>query len=144
VTRSVAPIAAETRGLSFPLYPNNRLLIGPSRLRPQFRVFQHDRSRQTFGRRLDYVCFTPRNGHRRCDVFARNVALAIRARITAEAGLNSSVGISHNKFLAKLAALIAHGTFLVSAGSQGDLARDSAIASPAGWTLTKSPSEEPA
>ena len=33
---------------------------------------------------------------------------------------------------------------LVSAGSQGDLARDSAFASPAGWTLTKSPSEEPA
>jgi len=32
---------------------------------------------------------------------------------------------------------------LVSAGSQGDLARDSSFASPAGWTLTKSPSEEP-
>jgi hypothetical protein len=32
----------------------------------------------------------------------------------------------------------------VSAGSQGDLARDSEFASPAGWTLPKSPSEEPA
>jgi DNA polymerase IV len=34
---------------------------------------------------------------------ARDVALAIRARINAETGLNASAGISHNKFLAKLA-----------------------------------------
>src|SRR5260370_39777231 len=34
---------------------------------------------------------------------ARDVALAIRARIKAETGLNSSAGISYNKFLAKLA-----------------------------------------
>jgi DNA polymerase-4 len=34
---------------------------------------------------------------------ARDVALAIRARIKAETGLNASAGISYNKFLAKLA-----------------------------------------
>ena len=34
---------------------------------------------------------------------ARDVALAIRAKITAETGLNASAGISYNKFLAKLA-----------------------------------------
>jgi len=35
--------------------------------------------------------------------FARDIALAIRARIKAETGLNASAGISYNKFLAKLA-----------------------------------------
>jgi DNA polymerase IV len=34
---------------------------------------------------------------------ARNVALAIRAKIKAETGLSASAGISYNKFLAKLA-----------------------------------------
>jgi DNA polymerase-4 len=34
---------------------------------------------------------------------ARDIALAIRARIKAETGLNASAGISYNKFLAKLA-----------------------------------------
>ena len=34
---------------------------------------------------------------------ARDVALAIRAKIKAETGLNASTGISYNKFLAKLA-----------------------------------------
>jgi DNA polymerase-4 len=34
---------------------------------------------------------------------ARDVALAIRAKIKAETGLNASAGISYNKFLAKLA-----------------------------------------
>src|SRR4030081_435469 len=34
---------------------------------------------------------------------ARDIALAIRAKIKAEAGLNASAGISYNKFLAKLA-----------------------------------------
>src|SRR6201990_1441335 len=34
---------------------------------------------------------------------ARDVALAIRAKITEETGLNASAGISYNKFLAKLA-----------------------------------------
>ncbi|WP_420888218.1 DNA polymerase IV [Bradyrhizobium brasilense] len=35
--------------------------------------------------------------------WARDVALAIRAKIKAETGLNASAGISYNKFLAKLA-----------------------------------------
>ena len=34
---------------------------------------------------------------------ARDIALAIRAKIKAETGLNASAGISYNKFLAKLA-----------------------------------------
>jgi hypothetical protein len=34
---------------------------------------------------------------------ARDVALAIRAKIKAETGLSASAGISYNKFLAKLA-----------------------------------------
>jgi impB/mucB/samB family len=34
---------------------------------------------------------------------ARDVALAIRAKIKQETGLNASAGISYNKFLAKLA-----------------------------------------
>ncbi|WP_308200378.1 DNA polymerase IV [Bradyrhizobium sp. 190] len=36
-------------------------------------------------------------------LLARDVALAIRAKIKAETGLNASAGISYNKFLAKLA-----------------------------------------
>jgi DNA polymerase-4 len=38
---------------------------------------------------------------------ARDIALAIRAKIKAETGLNASAGISYNKFLAKLASITA-------------------------------------
>ena len=49
---------------------------------------------------------------------ARDIALAIRAKIKAETGLNASAGISYNKFLAKLASdhRKPNGQFVISPG----------------------------